>query len=147
MSQPKAIIHATSVCAHFCDGWRGILLMGPSGSGKSDLGLRALQAGFQLISDDYSLVFVSQNALFATAPATIAEKMEVRGAGIINMPRRLMGRIGVVAHLQTTPVERMPQGEITAILGLTLPTVRINPFEASAVAKLTLALTTIGRTR
>lgn len=140
----KSIVHATSICARYNGHWLGTLLMGPSGAGKSDLALRALQSGFQLISDDYSLVFSSGGGLFATAPVTIAEKMEVRGTGILDMPRRPLCRIVLVAFLQTQAIERLPEKEITQILEHKIPTIRINPFEFSSVAKLRLALTRMG---
>ncbi|MEC9182929.1 MAG: aldolase, partial [Pseudomonadota bacterium] len=42
------IVHATAIAI---DG-KGVLLRGPSGSGKSDLALRLLEAGGVLIGDD-----------------------------------------------------------------------------------------------
>ena len=42
------ILHATCVAI----GGRGLLLLGPSGSGKSDLALRLIDRGAMLVSDD-----------------------------------------------------------------------------------------------
>ncbi|MBT5185175.1 MAG: hypothetical protein HOM01_00100, partial [Kordiimonadaceae bacterium] len=44
-----AFVHAS--CVRFEE--KGILILGPSGSGKSDLALRLIDAGAILISDDY----------------------------------------------------------------------------------------------
>src|SRR6185369_13552251 len=73
--------HASTVAR---DG-RAVLIMGPSGSGKSDLALRLLDRGFSLVSDDQTLVRVDGGRLLASPPQTIAGKLEVRGVGIVEM--------------------------------------------------------------
>ena len=47
-----------------------------------------------------------------------------------------MTRISLVALAQTDPVDRLPEAELTPILGLDIPTIRLNPREASSVSKL-----------
>ncbi len=117
--------------------WRGVLIVGPSGIGKSDLALRAMQRGCQLVSDDYSCVWISAGHLYAAPPEAIDGKMEIRGLGIMSdLPRRPMTRINLVALAQTDPVDRMPEAEVTPILGLNVATVRLNPREASSIPKL-----------
>lgn len=71
------MLHATCVAY---DG-RAVLLIGPSGSGKSDLALRLFDRGFGLVSDDQTMVRKEGARLIASAPLTIAGKMEVRGSG------------------------------------------------------------------
>lgn len=133
----KLIIHATSLSLLVGQTWRGALVVGPSGIGKSDLGLRAIAAGCHLVSDDYSCVWLSGGHLYAAPPETIEGLMEVRGLGIIGQERRrAMTRVTLMALAQTDPVERLPGNEITPILGLGLPTIRLNPREASSVSKL-----------
>jgi serine kinase of HPr protein (carbohydrate metabolism regulator) len=72
-------LHASAVAI---DG-RAVLLMGPSGAGKSDLALRLLDRGFTLVSDDQTLVRREGARLLASAPDTIAGKLEIRGIGIV----------------------------------------------------------------
>jgi len=121
--------------------WRGVLIVGPSGIGKSDMALRAMQSGCQLVSDDYSCVWVSGGTLYAAPPETIDGKMEIRGLGIMgDLPRRPLTRIALVALAQTDPVDRMPEAEVTPILGINVPTIRLNPREASSVPKLVTRL-------
>src|SRR5256885_16911508 len=74
-------LHASSVRL---DG-RGVLISGPSGSGKSDLALRLLDRGFTLVSDDQTIVRRDDSRLIASAPPTIAGKLEIRGIGIVEM--------------------------------------------------------------
>jgi hypothetical protein len=53
------IRHAGLIARRVAGTWRGALIEGPSGVGKSDLALRALDQGFVLVADDRTLVFVS----------------------------------------------------------------------------------------
>lgn len=141
----KHIVHASVVCLPVQGFWRGVLLMGPSGAGKSDLTLSCLNAGFRLVSDDYALVYQSEGKLFATAPETIKNLMEIRGLGIVSQERRLQTRLYLGAFLQTGPIERMPEAQTTSVLGLNLATICLNPFETSAVFKLKQALQCVER--
>jgi len=132
----RIIIHATSLSVPLHGRWCGVLLMGPSGVGKSDLALRAMEAGFHLVSDDYSVLWLSGDHVFASAPETIAGRMEVRGVGIAPRGRRAQTRINLCVQCQLSTPERLPDVELTPILGHELPTLRLNPREASTVAKL-----------
>ena len=140
----KLIVHASAISLYMGQRWFGVLISGPSGVGKSDLTLRALDTGFRLIADDYSLLWLSgpegSQKIYARSPDTIAGRMEVRGIGILNQPARPMGAIDLVVHCQTEEIERFPEALVTPILGQTLATLKINPREASAVAKVLMAL-------
>jgi serine kinase of HPr protein (carbohydrate metabolism regulator) len=129
-------LHATSVAI---DG-RAVLLSGPSGSGKSDLALRLIDRGAALVSDDYTLVKRVDGRLLATAPATIAGKMEVRGLGIVDVPAIGDAPVALIVDL-FTPADRMPLEPLRrAIAGIDVPVAKIAPFEASAPIKVKLAL-------
>lgn len=133
-------LHATSVAI----GGRAVLLSGPSGSGKSDLALRLIDRGAKLVSDDYTLVKrIAPGQSVATAPDTIAGKMEVRGLGILPMPHDNDVPVALIVYL-IDQVERMPV-ELTrrSIAGVDVPVARIAPFEASAPIKVELALKAI----
>lgn len=136
----KLIIHATSLSLHIGQAWRGVLIMGPSGSGKSDLALRLIEAagrtGCALVSDDYSVLWTSGGQLYACAPETIEGRMEIRGLGIMAAETRRLTRIHLAVLAQSDPIERMPENELTPILGQAIPTIRLNPREASSVSKL-----------
>ncbi|ESQ84743.1 hypothetical protein AEAC466_06720 [Asticcacaulis sp. AC466] len=136
----KLVIHATTVSLLVGSEWRGVLILGPSGSGKSDLALRAIDAGCALVSDDYSYLWASGGALYATAPQTIAGRMEVRGLGIMTARTRPVTRIGLAVLVQSDPIERLPAHDVTTILGHNIPTIRLNPREASSLNKLLLRL-------
>ena len=139
----SAPIHATTVAI---DG-RGVMLIGPSGSGKSDLALRLIDRGAQLVSDDYSEVRAAGGVLRATAPATIAGKIEVRGLGIVAMPYIPDIAVALVVRLGGT-VARMPEpGESIEIAGIAVPVVALDAFAASAPIKVELALRDVRETQ
>ena len=135
-------LHASCVAK---DG-RAILISGRSGSGKSDLALRLIDRGAVLVSDDYTIVRRVGGKLVATAPPNIAGKMEVRGLGILDFPTQPDMPVCLLVDLNRE-VERMPAGpEPIAIAGMKVPVVGVNSLEASAPAKVELALARFGLT-
>ena len=115
----------------------GILLRGPSGSGKSDLALRLIDNGARLVADDRTDLVVEDGRLIASSPAPIAGKLEVRGVGILALPVVARSRVGIAVDLvAASAVERLPAAQCCSYLGVELPLIAIAPFEASAPAKL-----------
>ena len=76
-----------------------ILFRGPSGCGKSDLALRCINRGASLISDDQTMLCKENNKIFASPPATIAGKLEVRGLGIVEFPYIKRAQLTLVLDL------------------------------------------------
>jgi serine kinase of HPr protein (carbohydrate metabolism regulator) len=133
-------LHATSVAI---DG-RAVLISGPSGSGKSDLALRLLDRGFILVSDDQTIVSRDGDRLMATAPPTIAGKLEIRGVGIVEIEHLPDVPVALIVEL-TSDIERLPDAvPKRLILGIQLPVINIDAMTASAPAKVALALAQIG---
>ena len=123
---------------------RAVLIGGPSGSGKSDLALRLLDRGFTLVSDDQTVVRRDGNRLIATAPPTIAGKLEVRGIGIVEVERASDVPVALVVELRTD-IQRMPDdGRDRLILGVSVPLISIDAMSASAPAKVAIALDRMG---
>jgi len=131
------LVHATAVAI----GGRAVLLRGPSGSGKSDLALRLIDAGARLVSDDQTRIWRDRDVLLARAPHPIAGLIEVRGVGIVRVESLPVARLALVADLVAMQhVDRLPEPGSETIFGLAIPRVAIAPFEASAPIKLRLAL-------
>jgi serine kinase of HPr protein (carbohydrate metabolism regulator) len=134
-------IHASSVAVE----GRAILISGPSGSGKSDLALRLLDRGFTLVSDDQTIVRRDGDRLIATAPATIAGKLEIRGIGIVELDHVEDSPVGLIVEL-TSDIERLPDdSRERPILGVSIPLITIDAMTASAPSKVALALDRMGR--
>ena len=133
-------VHASSVAK---DG-RAVLISGPSGSGKSDLALRLLDRGFTLVSDDQTLVRREGDRLIASAPQSIAGKMEVRGIGIVEVEHLSDVPVALLVEL-TRDIQRLPDdGRERPLLGVPLPLVSIDALAASAASKVALALDRLG---
>src|SRR5512134_875925 len=130
-------VRGTCICI---DG-DAVLLRGPSGSGKSDLALRLIEGGGELVADDYTDIEQGSAGLVATAPAPIRGLLEVRGLGVIEVGAR--SSAGLVAAIDLVPlsdVDRMPEPQHVRILKALLPRFRLFAFEASAAAKVRLAV-------
>ena len=125
-------VHGTSVARYGRRGWRGVLLTGPSGAGKSDLALRLIGEGWRLVADDYSEVWRSGDAVWATAPTRIEGRMEVRGLGIVPVAPRWIVRLDLVVACGQAPVERLPEPAWTTVAGVRLPELALDVRPASA---------------
>lgn len=117
-----------------------VLIVGPSGSGKSDLALRLIDRGATLVSDDYTILHRVGKELRARAPETIKDKIEVRTVGIVTMQSVQDIRVSLIVDVGE-PGERFPFEPLTRqFAGIDLPLTLINPFESSAPIKAELAL-------
>lgn len=92
---PEANIHASCVAIRA----QGVLLIGKSGTGKSDLALRLIDAGARLVADDRTILFVAKGALHGRAPDSIKGLLEIRGLGIVAVPVRRSVKIALVVQL------------------------------------------------
>jgi serine kinase of HPr protein (carbohydrate metabolism regulator) len=131
----------------------GVLLVGRSGTGKSDLALRLIASGAELVADDRAVLTADAGALIASAPPALAGLIEVRNLGIVALPCWPAAKIALVAELAPgeTPA-RMPEPERwrpPPELGLPTtswpPLIRLDPFEASAPVKLAVAAAAFAR--
>lgn len=133
-------IHATCVSI----GGRGVLLLGVSGAGKSDLALRLIDRGAVLVSDDYTLVELRGGRLVGRPPASIAGMMEVRGVGLIEIESAADVPIALLVDLDRLP-ERLPEeGERTNVAGAPIPVIGLAALEPSAPIKVEYALRQFG---
>lgn len=113
MTSATEIVHGSCVAV---DG-RGLLILGPSGSGKSSLALRLLSLGAQLVADDRTLLSVEAGRLVARCPGPIAGLIEVRTVGILRAPSLELAELVLVADLGKTETERLPPPRQITILG------------------------------
>jgi serine kinase of HPr protein (carbohydrate metabolism regulator) len=137
------IVHAGLIAARDNGPWRGVLIEGGSGAGKSDLALRALAAGFRLVADDRVVLWTSAGRLFGRAPDTLAGLIEVRGLDVVRAEALPLCEVALVAQLGEP--ERIPEAQTVERLGVRLPLVVVDPFGQSAPVKLSRALAAFDR--
>jgi len=118
----------------------GVVLLGASGVGKSDLALRLIDAGALLVADDQLRVECGPNGLLGRAAETLAGLLEVRGLGIVRLPYCRVSPLGLVVELDAEPAPRLPELSTYTLLGIRLRHLRLDPRQASAVAKVRLGL-------
>lgn len=127
-------IHATCVAI----GGHAVLIEGRSGAGKSDLALRLIDRGAVLVSDDRTVL---RPGAVASAPPTIAGRMEVRGLGIVDMRHVDDVPVALIVTIEAAP-DRFPDPPRTrAIEGRAIPCIAVAALEPSAPIKVELALT------
>ncbi len=140
------IVHAGLIALRLGGGWRGVLIQGPSGSGKSDLALRAIGQGFRLVADDRTVLFLSAGRLFGRAPGPLHGLIEIRGVGVARMAVLNLAPVVLSVRCKTTPdaVERHPESTFIDLLGVATPILDLWPFENSAPAKISRAIEHLG---
>jgi HPr kinase/phosphorylase len=100
--------HATALIV----GHRGILIRGPSGSGKSRLALTLLQSagsGFARLIGDDRIHLEAANGRLLLRPATaLAGLIELRGLGILRLPFEPVAVAHLAVDLAAPDAERLP---------------------------------------
>lgn len=137
--RPDVLIHASCIAC----GADAVLLLGPPGAGKSDLALRLIEKGWALIADDQVRLLAEAGGLRATAPQALQGRMEVRGLGLFaDLPVATVPSVlRLVVHLEDrAAVPRLPPPVSWHLAGVTVPAVSLHAFDASAPAKVALAL-------
>jgi serine kinase of HPr protein (carbohydrate metabolism regulator) len=125
-------------------GGRAVLIGGRSGRGKSDLALRLIDRGARLVSDDYTFVRRVRGKLLATAPDTIAGKIEVRGIGILEFPAERDVPVALFVDLDLAATRLPESGAARMVAGVAVPVVGLSALEASAPIKVEAALQQLG---
>lgn len=127
-------LHASAVIV----GESGLLLRGPSGTGKSALALALLATARNhgtfaaLVSDDRVYLAARSGRLVARGVADFAGKIERRGFGVIDVVNEPAAVIRLIVDLVARagpPPPRMPAKaeETIEILGLSLPRIGLDP--------------------
>lgn len=132
------LIHASCVAIS----GKGVLIAGPPGAGKSDLALRLIDEGAQLVADDQTELSLEDGMLYAAAPATIAGLMEIRHVGLMRLPQAGKTPVALYIDLSTPEekLERMPEEEAVHLLDCPVKRLRLPAFAASTPAKIRAAL-------
>jgi hypothetical protein len=110
-------VHATAVAI----GGAGVLLCGPSGSGKSDLALRLIDRGAILVADDVVNLRLADGHLHAYPEPALRGLLEVRGVGIIEFPYLDEAPVALAVRLDG-------EGGDVVLRDVRLPTISMDAF-------------------
>jgi len=133
------LIHASCVAIK----GQAVLLAGPPGIGKSDVALRLVDGGGQLVADDQVLLRCGPYGLHASPPAVLKGLFEIRHIGLVKMDFVEDIPVALYVELQTFNVkyERLPEDDLVFFLDQSVQRLRLPAFAASTPAKIRAALT------
>lgn len=115
----------------------GVLIMGKSGTGKSETAVGLIERGGALVADDMVRVKYASGELTASAPALSRGYLEIRGIGIVNVAnlyglasirpeKRLDLVVTLTAYADQNEVDRLGlQPKSFEILGQQIPHVEV----------------------
>lgn len=133
MAETTRTLHASAVAFR----GRAVLILGPSGSGKSGLALQLMGLGATLVADDRTILTHSPDtgALMAQAPATLAGRIEARFVGILRAPRLPRAPVALAVDMARAEAQRLPPRREARFLECTVPLLhRVDqPYFASAI--------------
>lgn len=118
---------------------KGILVIGNSGSGKSDLCLRLIKEfNAVLVADDRVDIEKEEEKIIASAPDNLKGLLEVRGVGIVKMPFLDSCFIDAVIKLvdDSEYVERLPEPEFFEINDIKIPKFTLHGNDISLSCKI-----------
>ncbi|MEM8592251.1 MAG: serine kinase [Pseudomonadota bacterium] len=127
-----------------CVEWegRGLLIAGPSGSGKSSLALELMAYGAGLVADDRTFLW-DKGALWARAPESLPRAIEGRGFGLLKAELTGQAQIVAAVALPRRNAARMPQYDEISLLSQSIPLLHrpaSGPFGAMLLQYLKLGL-------
>lgn len=133
------IVHGGLIALRTERSWRGLLVQGPSGIGKSTLALAATGEGFRLVADDRVLLWSSGGRLWGRAPDRLAGLVEVRGWDVVAAPALPFAEVALTVE-HTDAAEPAPEPANVDLCGVRVPLIRLDLRGPALAVRLALVL-------
>ena len=117
--QSETSLHASCVTFGRC----GVLITGPSGSGKSGLALQLIALGARLVADDLTRLILVDGHLVAQAPPRLAGVIEARGVGLLQADYQASAPVRLLVDMGREETRRLPHIHVTELLGVGCETI------------------------
>ena len=101
------IIHASSVDIN----GKGVVILGKSGAGKSNLAIKLISMGAKLISDDQTHFRLKENKIIISKPETTPNFIEARGIGLIEVPFVVSAKLFCFVKITNLELKRLPNAK------------------------------------
>ena len=106
------LLHSTSVEIS----GKGLIILGKSGSGKSNLAIDLISLGAKLIADDQTRLEKRGEKVFACTPTELPPLLEARGIGLLAPPIAKATPIACIVNMSERSLKRIPNNIKTRIL-------------------------------
>ena len=94
-----------------------------------------------MVADDQAELQRAAERILVRSPTAIAGLLEVRGIGIVRVGALAGAPLALLVDLVSPEeVERLPEPRLEEVLGLAIPLITLAAFEASAAAKIRIAV-------
>ncbi|TVP73894.1 MAG: serine kinase [Rhodobacteraceae bacterium] len=121
------LVHGSAVAFDTGEDWVGVLILGPSGSGKSELALELIALGARLVADDQTEIYTHRAGLRLRAPARLRGLIELRGLGLLRAAPITDVDLVLVVDLAEQETERLPYRHQAQFLGVLITKLRRSP--------------------
>ena len=130
----RLLLHGTAVAV----GLRGLLILGPSGSGKSRLALEMIAFGANLVCDDRVWLNKISTGFQLQAPEQTKGCIEARGVGLLALKYKTPVSLSYCLDLSLENKARLPQASEKTKLGLKVSILPGKPIVPQAAALMVL---------
>ena len=118
------IIHASSIDIN----GKGVVILGKSGAGKSNLAIKLISMGAKLISDDQTHFKFKENKIIISKPETTPNFIEARGIGLIKVPFVVSSKLFCFVKITNLELNRLPNAKNKYCFGKKIKLMEFNPF-------------------
>lgn len=124
------IVHGSTVAL----GGRALMIIGPSGVGKSSLALALMAVGAGLVADDRTALSREGDAIMADAPPALRGRIEARHVGILSAEAVGPAPLNLIVDLSGPAGARLPERHHSDYLGVAVPLLLARPAPELAAA-------------